>query len=166
MIRQVAASEWLVQPWRNGGGSTREIARWPAGAGDLDFVLRVSVAVVERDGPFSTFVGFTRTTILLSATPIVLADNTLATIGDRIDVAGERPLAASLLGGPATLLNVLHARSRPTTIGWGQLPGPVRCAIGLPSEGERLAVEPAVGSAWIADRPTTLPLDGSWIWIA
>ena len=38
------------QPWRNGGGVTRELLAWPHAA---DWQLRVSVADVERDGPFS-----------------------------------------------------------------------------------------------------------------
>lgn len=37
----------LPQPWRNGGGSTRELARGPA--------WRISVADVASDGPFSVF---------------------------------------------------------------------------------------------------------------
>ena len=48
-----------AQPWRNGGGVTRELLAWPASAGD-DWALRVSVAQIESDGPFSAFPGIDR----------------------------------------------------------------------------------------------------------
>lgn len=45
------------QPWRNGGGLTRELLAWPQADG---WQLRVSVARIERDGPFSAFAGVQR----------------------------------------------------------------------------------------------------------
>jgi environmental stress-induced protein Ves len=42
------------QAWRNGGGVTRELLTWPAASGE-DWALRVSVAQIESDGPFSAF---------------------------------------------------------------------------------------------------------------
>jgi hypothetical protein len=51
--------------WRNGGGETREVCAWPPGAGLDDFAWRVSVATIERDGPFSRFPGIVRTAVLL-----------------------------------------------------------------------------------------------------
>jgi environmental stress-induced protein Ves len=46
-----------AQTWRNGGGSTRELLAWPeAGA----WQLRISVAEITRDGPFSAFAGVQR----------------------------------------------------------------------------------------------------------
>ena len=47
------------QAWRNGGGVTRELLTWPAAAGD-DWALRVSVAQIAREGPFSAFPGVDR----------------------------------------------------------------------------------------------------------
>jgi hypothetical protein len=46
------------QPWRNGGGLTRELLAWPPGAGE--WRLRVSVADIERSGPFSAYAGIDR----------------------------------------------------------------------------------------------------------
>lgn len=44
-------------PWRNGGGVTRELLAWP----DADeWRVRMSVAEVARDGPFSRFDGVRR----------------------------------------------------------------------------------------------------------
>lgn len=45
-------------PWRNGGGSTREVAAFPAGAVDFDW--RISIADVTAAGDFSSFPGVER----------------------------------------------------------------------------------------------------------
>jgi environmental stress-induced protein Ves len=44
-------------PWRNGGGVTRELLAWP---GAVDWRVRMSVAEVAQDGPFSRFHGVQR----------------------------------------------------------------------------------------------------------
>lgn len=45
-------------PWRNGGGVTQDLLTWPA-PGD-GWQLRVSVALIDRAGPFSRFDGISR----------------------------------------------------------------------------------------------------------
>jgi uncharacterized protein len=52
-------------PWKNGGGSTRELACAPVGGTSSDFDWRVSVAEVEADGPFSVFPGVDRVIMLI-----------------------------------------------------------------------------------------------------
>ncbi|WP_305230098.1 HutD/Ves family protein, partial [Klebsiella pneumoniae] len=59
-LNQIAAS-----PWKNGGGSTREIACWPPGAGMEAFGWRISVATIDQPGPFSAFAGVDRQIMLL-----------------------------------------------------------------------------------------------------
>lgn len=44
-------------PWRNGGGVTRELAMWPDAG---DWAWRMSVADVDKSGPFSKFEGIER----------------------------------------------------------------------------------------------------------
>ncbi|MBK7003876.1 MAG: HutD family protein [Burkholderiales bacterium] len=44
-------------PWRNGGGVTRELAVWPPQG---EWAWRMSVAEVDRSGPFSRFEGMER----------------------------------------------------------------------------------------------------------
>lgn len=46
-----------TQPWRNGGGQTRELAAEPGGHG---FAWRLSIADVDAGGPFSAFPGVDR----------------------------------------------------------------------------------------------------------
>jgi environmental stress-induced protein Ves len=98
-------------PWKNGGGTTREIARHPA-TGEFDW--RLSVAEVAADGPFSTFAGCQRILVLLAGEGMVLH------IGDReavpvhaldsIELSGEWPVTAALLGGPTVDLNLIWRR--------------------------------------------------------
>jgi hypothetical protein len=47
----VRSDEVAPEPWANGGGTTRVLAR----AGDGSW--RISLADIDRDGPFSTFAG-------------------------------------------------------------------------------------------------------------
>ena len=53
----VRLDQVTAQPWRNGGGLTRELLAWPGGE---DWRLRLSVAQVTQDGPFSQFGGVQR----------------------------------------------------------------------------------------------------------
>ena len=55
--RRVLLSDVKASPWKNGGGVTREIAKGAAAGPDDDWGWRISIAEVERDGPFSTFPG-------------------------------------------------------------------------------------------------------------
>jgi len=57
MPRIVAPGEFRAQPWKNGGGVTHEIIRWP----DSDaYDVRISLAEDRVAGPFSQFPGYQR----------------------------------------------------------------------------------------------------------
>jgi uncharacterized protein len=73
-------------PWRNGGGTARELLRWPVGAdiasGELgaelganrgELAFRVGVAEIERDGPFSAYPGVERWFAVLQGAGVRLA---------------------------------------------------------------------------------------------
>lgn len=60
-----------AQPWRNGRGATREIVCWPEGSGDA-FDWRLSLATLEGDAPFSSFVGVERWFAIVSGGPVEL----------------------------------------------------------------------------------------------
>jgi environmental stress-induced protein Ves len=57
-------SDYVAMPWRNGGGTTFEIARQPASGADFEW--RLSLALIERSGPFSNFAGYQRAIALVS----------------------------------------------------------------------------------------------------
>lgn len=99
-------------PWKNGGGSTREIVCRPAGVADFDW--RVSLATIAADGPFSRFDGVDRVIVLLSGGGVLLQGEGAT---HRLDVplqphafAGEAPLHAVLLGAVSEDFNVMCRR--------------------------------------------------------
>lgn len=102
-------------PWKNGGGTTTEIAAHPAGAGIDEFLWRVSMAQVESDGPFSMFDGIDRTLSILDGDGIRLTvdgettELTLASVP--FPFAGDASASATLIGGPVTDLNVMTRRA-------------------------------------------------------
>lgn len=71
VIREVyRRSAHQVKPWRNGGGSTREVAAFPPG--EEDFAWRLSFAELARSGPFSSFPGIDRLITLVDGPSVAL----------------------------------------------------------------------------------------------
>ena len=66
MLRILRNADYPSRLWKNGGGTTRDILVSPPGASLDGFDWRLSLAQVDRDGPFSRFDNVDRTLILLS----------------------------------------------------------------------------------------------------
>ncbi|PTE12469.1 HutD/Ves family protein [Mesorhizobium helmanticense] len=118
-MRILRAAEYRVMPWKNGGGTTTEIAVSPDGAGLDDFDWRVSMARVESGGPFSGFAGVDRTLAVLEGEGIVLdiagqAPKELTSTSAPLSFPADVPTQASLIAGPITDLNVMSRRGRMT----------------------------------------------------
>jgi len=60
------------KPWNNGGGMTQDVWLWPETASQDGFDIRLSLASIETDGPFSLFPGIDRTITLVGGAPFVL----------------------------------------------------------------------------------------------
>jgi environmental stress-induced protein Ves len=116
-VKIVRASDCRTTAWKNGGGSTTEIAVAPLGASLDDFDWRVSMARVASDGPFSEFAGIDRTLAIVKgkglslivgdAAPVVLNTNSTP-----MRFAGDAPTTAQLLTGDIIDLNVMTRRDR------------------------------------------------------
>ena len=116
-MRILRAADYRVMPWKNGGGTTTEIAVSPAGAGLDDFDWRVSMARVEGSGPFSSFAGIDRTLSVLEGEGIVLDIAgqpvvPLTPASQPFFFAADLPTSAALIAGPITDLNVMTRRGR------------------------------------------------------
>ena len=74
-------------PWKNGGGSTTEIAISPPDAGFDDFDWRISVATIAADGPFSAFAGIDRVITLLAGAGVLLQGMTRERLLDMAEKA-------------------------------------------------------------------------------
>lgn len=103
-------------PWKNGGGTTREIACSPHGATMADFDWRVSVADVNSDGAFSHFENIERTIVLLDGAGMNLAHpsgaivHALTTPLAPFTFAGETPFVAKIVNGACQDFNVMTRR--------------------------------------------------------
>jgi uncharacterized protein len=102
-------------PWKNGGGTTRNLAIAPDDAGLDDFRWRVSIAEVRQSGRFSRFPGVDRTIVLLEGNGMVLhADDgtrfalTTPFVGHTF--RGETGIEATLVGGATRDFNVMVRR--------------------------------------------------------
>ena len=100
-------------PWKNGLGSTTEIASSPAGAGLDDFEWRVSIATIAADSVFSTFDGIDRWLMPLSDGGLVLLDDGTRREPGRYDVLGfrgEAAVSAIEVSGETRDLNLMVRR--------------------------------------------------------
>lgn len=70
--RLIRSTDLVRVPWKNGGGTTAEVAVHPPGTGFDAFDWRISMADVAADGPFSRFPGVDRTLVLAEGRDLVL----------------------------------------------------------------------------------------------
>ncbi len=146
-------SAWRVQPWKNGGGITREILRWP----DIDdYDLRVSVADVTSNGPFSKFPGYSRFLVWIGPNPIELSTSygisTYASPSATSHFLGDPELSARLPAGPTKLLNLIVKDG--ASYDWGY---------NVPVKPVRFAFVPSRLEAQLHDPPELVPDRCLWI---
>ncbi len=115
-MRIVRHRDLVLTPWKNGGGTTAEVAVDPPGARLDGFEWRISMADVAAAGPFSTFPGVDRTLVLIEGEAL---DVEVAGITHRLDATvpaltfpGEARTTASLPSGPIRDFNVMTRRGR------------------------------------------------------
>jgi environmental stress-induced protein Ves len=100
-----------AQPWRNGGGLTRELLAWPAAA---DWLVRVSVARIAQDGVFSPFPGMRRWFSVVHGAGVQLTlpqgEVTLTPADAPLAFDGEVAPMCRLLEGPTEDLNLMAPR--------------------------------------------------------
>ena len=116
-MRIIRAGDCRTTPWKNGGGSTTEIAAGPEGASLETFDWRISMAQVASDGPFSDFPGIDRTLVVINGHGMVLTHwkqraRDAFTRNRAVRFAGDTPTGARLTDGGITDLNVMTRRGR------------------------------------------------------
>jgi len=116
MYRHLTPTDYRRMPWKNGAGRTIEIAAHPIGASLDEFLWRVSIADVERDGPFSRFPGIDRTIVLLAGAGMRLRsgarDIELTTRFVPHDISGDDEIECVLVAGPSRDFNAMFRRDR------------------------------------------------------
>ena len=151
-------------PWKNGGGVTREIVCYPAGADLQSFEWRISIADITHDGPFSDFSGIDRVITLLSGKGVRLVSQQ----GEKGDIdhlldepfqpfyfSGDLPITADLLDGPCQDFNVMTRR------------GVCAAQVSICRNSNRLGPAPAgvlmsLFGAWHLNTETLDPGQGLW----
>ncbi len=111
----VRFDERPATPWRNGHGSTREIASRLLGVVGPDFVWRLSVAEITDDCEFSTFPGVERTATLIDGEGLALtvagAQHTLRAY-QPFAFDAEAHTRAVPTSGPVRIVNVMTKTAR------------------------------------------------------
>lgn len=119
-LTRLAAAERAPQPWKNGGGLTWPVAVSPEGADLSHFDWRLSLAIVEADGPFSPFSGVDRLMLVLDGRlDLEIGGNDRLTLDDTGEAAafpGDAEAMARLPHGPAADINLMVRRSRFTGV--------------------------------------------------
>jgi environmental stress-induced protein Ves len=114
MLSIIRNGDYPSRPWKNGGGTTRDILVSPAGASLEEFDWRLSLARVDRDGPFSRFDDVDRTLVLLSGAMTLHEPSRRIelVVGKPVEFAGEIAIDATVSGGSTLDFNVMSRRPR------------------------------------------------------
>jgi len=144
MITRLDPAQYRRTPWKNGGGTTIDIA-------ERDDVWRFGRTPITVPGPFSDYTGFDRVQVLVAGRGLVLE-----TPSGEIDVrtpfkpvrfAGEVPITSRLEAGPVEVVNLIGARAR------------VRINLQVLGTGATAAADAGTHIAYAARGPATLAVD-------
>lgn len=113
-MRILRASDRVAAPWKNGGGTTTEVAAFPVGVGFDHFGWRISIADIARGGPFSQFPGIDRILAMLKGrVSLSIAGRDILDLSSDappVEFPGDIETGADLIDGAATDLNVMTRR--------------------------------------------------------
>lgn len=108
-MQLIPADRIAPAPWKNGGGSTRTLLALPAGD---DWQLRISMADVGQDGPFSPYPGVERWLAIVEGQGMQLdfghRSTTLTPQDPPLRFDGADAPHGRLLQGPVRDLNLMH----------------------------------------------------------
>lgn len=109
------ATDYPSAPWKNGGGTTQEIAR-DAGQALDDFGWRLSLADVQSSGDFSVFAGYQRIITVLQGAGMSLTidgqPSRALQVSDPLAFRGDSLVSSTLLDGPIRDFNLIYHPQR------------------------------------------------------
>ena len=145
MITLLDPANYLRTPWKNGGGTTVDIAF-------SSDVWRFGRTPIVQPGPFSDYTGYDRVQVLVSGSGLVLE-----TPQGEIDVrqpfrpvhfTGETRIASRLEAGPVEVVNLIGARAQ------------VKIDIAVLDEDRTLLLQPGTHIAYSPHGEATLAVQG------
>ena len=173
----VRTADVPARSWQNGGGVTRELLALPAADA---WRVRVSVAEVDADGPFSVFDGVERWFAVLAGNGVVLtvgsSEHRCTPDDDAFVFDGTATTACRLIDGPTRDLNLMlrgvHGAMARVVSGAAWQPRARECGLYATAAGTveadggaaREAI-PADALRWWADAPASLAFDGAGWWL-
>jgi environmental stress-induced protein Ves len=101
-MKHFSKEHFTEMPWKNGGGMTLELFRRPG--------LRLSVATVDKDGPFSLFPGIDRILLILKGAGCKVNETLLTPETEPFYFPGEDEFFCTLLKGAIQDFNVMIDR--------------------------------------------------------
>lgn len=106
--------DYATVPWKNGKGVTHDVMLLPEGSGHDDFDIRISLAPITEEGPFSSFPGIDRRITRLSTErlSLVFGDGREVPLERLVPLAFDSALApvSRLPDGAARVINVMTRR--------------------------------------------------------
>jgi len=115
-MKKITTAQYRSMPWKNGAGTTIEMAVFPENAFIQNFDWRVSRAAVMINGVFSHFEGIDRSLALLKGQGMRLdIDHVVQQVDANNNIAvfsGDATTDAELLNGPITDFNLMTRRAR------------------------------------------------------
>ena len=109
-VQLIEMSAAPSQPWKNGGGVTRELLTWPESSGS-DWLLRLSVANIDQDGAFSAFPSVQRWFAVLEGEGVTLEldgkPRTQRSVDMPFEFDGGKAPYCSLIQGSTLDLNLM-----------------------------------------------------------
>ena len=106
-LHTICLHDVAPQPWKNGGGETRELLTWPQKSG---WALRLSVADITRSGPFSEFKNIRRWIALLEGAGMHLGEPLNQSVVPSMPpfpFDGQYAAPCELIDGPTRDLNLM-----------------------------------------------------------
>jgi environmental stress-induced protein Ves len=95
------------QPWKNGGGVTRELLAWPRDQQNPnDWQLRISVADITQDGAFSSFAGVHRSFAVIEGAGVRLQ------FAERLEIVTQDAKPLQFDGADAPYCELLAGETR------------------------------------------------------
>ena len=107
MITLLEPADYRRTPWKNGGGTTIDIA-------EQSDVWRFGRTPITAPGPFSDYTGFDRLQVLVTGRGLVLetpaGEIDVRTPFNPVRFAGETPITSRLEAGPVEVVNLIGKR--------------------------------------------------------
>ena len=151
--QQIKLADTTPTLWKNGGGTTRELLAWPT---SQDWTLRLSVAQVDADGPFSRFDGITRWFAVLAGAGVRLhmpdagQTHSLDAFSSPLLFDGALAVDCQLIDGPTQDFNLMARSARHPRTGMQRVKG----------HADWKGTTSTLMAVWANTAPATLQLPG------